>query len=138
MQTAPSLVSPSHVAQFRDEGYFVLESIMPHEHVELFRAELAASIDHIHREMDRLGTDVIGINHRNKRYFIMNRYRETGRLATALFSDYMAEICRAVIGPDAYLINEQYSIKYPGLDTKFSWHQDSGYVSAPHRPWVTT
>jgi len=135
--TATSQIADRHREQFRAEGFFVLENVMPPSHVELMRDELQHYMVQIHAGMDRLGQDKIGINHRNKRYFIMNRHEETGRLRPVLFSDYMADICRATIGENAWLLNEQYVIKCPGPGTKFSWHQDSGYVALPHRPWIT-
>lgn len=130
-------ITEHHTKQFRERGFFVLDAYLPEEHVALMRDELQHYMDQIHAEMDREGKDVIGINHRNKRYFIMNRHQETGRLRAVLFSDYMADICRATIGDNAWLLNEQYVIKCPGPGTKFSWHQDSGYVALPHRPWIT-
>src|ERR1041384_4165604 len=74
--------------QFRENGFFILERYMPEEHVDLMRDELQHYMDQIHAEMDRLGQDKIGINHRNKRYFVMNRHEETGRLRAVLFSEY--------------------------------------------------
>jgi ectoine hydroxylase-related dioxygenase (phytanoyl-CoA dioxygenase family) len=54
-----------------------------------------------------------------------------------LFSDYMADICRATLGPDAYLFNEQYVIKAAEKGMQFAWHQDSGYVGFPHREYLS-
>jgi ectoine hydroxylase-related dioxygenase (phytanoyl-CoA dioxygenase family) len=49
----------------------------------------------------------------------------------------MAEICRATLGPDVYLFNEQYVIKAAEKGMKFAWHQDSGYVGYPHREYLS-
>jgi ectoine hydroxylase-related dioxygenase (phytanoyl-CoA dioxygenase family) len=130
-------ITAEHMQQYRDAGYIILERVLPDEHLQIFREELAAYIEYIHHEMDRAGTDNIGISHRHKRYFIMNRHEESGRLRQVLFSDYMAMICQATIGDDAYLLNEQFAVKCNEPDTAFSWHQDSGYVNVAHRPWVT-
>jgi ectoine hydroxylase-related dioxygenase (phytanoyl-CoA dioxygenase family) len=122
---------------FVEQGYFLLERVLPADHLELVRSELGYYMDQIHAEMDRAGTDVIGINHRNSRYFISNKYKETGRLKPYMFSQYMAEICRATLGPDAYLFNEQYVVKAAEKGMKFAWHQDSGYIGHPHRPYLS-
>ncbi len=125
--------------QYREEGYFILERAIPPAHLQMLRDEAASFIDKIHAEMDRVGKDVIGINHRHKRYFISNRYKESARLHEFIFSDLMAAICRATLGPDAYLFNEQYVIKAAEVGMKFAWHQDSGYVGndSPHKPYLT-
>ncbi|HEX2411299.1 MAG TPA: phytanoyl-CoA dioxygenase family protein [Solirubrobacteraceae bacterium] len=35
------------------------------------------------------------------------------------------------------MFNEQYVIKAAERGMKFSWHQDSGFVGYPHRPYLT-
>lgn len=134
---AKPVVSDAQKQAYRDQGFFILERVIPQEHLELLRAEAAHYMDQIHAEMDAKGTDVIGINHRNSRYFIANRYKESGRLKAFLFSDYMAEICRATLGENAYVFHEQYVIKAAEKGMKFAWHQDSGYVGYPHREYLS-
>lgn len=91
----------------------------------------------MHDEMDRLGTDHIHISHRGKRYHIAKQYAAAPRLSEYVFSDLMAEICRATIGPEAFLFYDQYVVKAAEQGIKFSWHQDSGYLGFSHRPYVT-
>ena len=124
--------------QFIDEGYFVLERVIPDYFLELLQGECQSFIDRMDARMDKEGSDVLGINHRNKRYFIANCFREQPRLREFLFSPLMADICRATIGNNAYLFWEQYVVKGAETGMKFSWHQDSGYVSYPdHLPYLT-
>ena len=88
--------------------------------------------------MDQKVTDVLGINHRHKRYFIANCFQQEPKLRDFLFSDLMAEVCQATLGDTAYLFWEQYVVKGAEEGMKFSWHQDSGYVGYPdHRPYLT-
>jgi hypothetical protein len=56
--------------------------------------------------MDRLGTDHIHISHRGKRYHIAKQYDQIPRLSEYVFSDLMADVCRATIGETAYLSPE--------------------------------
>jgi hypothetical protein len=125
--------------QFRDEGFFLLERALSDEQLQILRDECARFIDLIHADLDRLGTDKDpgGFNQRGKRYFIGNRYQEGQRLHEVLFCDLMAAICRATIGPNAYLFVEQYVLKCAEVGQKFAWHQDSGYVGHEHRPYVS-
>ncbi len=138
MSTA--IATPITEGQKRDyanKGFFVLENVIAADDLRLLREEANWYMDQIHAEMDEKKTDVLGPNTRNSRYFVALKYKETGRLTPFLFSDLMADICRATIGPDAYLFHEQYVIKSAEKGGKFSWHQDSGYVAFPHREYVS-
>jgi ectoine hydroxylase-related dioxygenase (phytanoyl-CoA dioxygenase family) len=138
MNNMPSVtITAAQKRQYQDEGYFILERAIPANHLEILRGEAQKFIDKIHAEMDHEGKDVLGINHRNKRYFISNRYKESPRLNEVLFSNLMADICRATIGPDAFLFYEQYVIKAAEVGMKFAWHQDSGYVGHQHKRYVS-
>lgn len=134
----PIAITEAQKRQYRDEGYFILESVIPDHHLELLRGACQTFIDQMHARMDERGTDTLGINHRNKRYFVSNCFRQQPRLRAFLFSDLMAAICRATLGDNAYLFWEQYVVKGAETGMKFSWHQDSGYVGYPdHKPYLT-
>lgn len=134
--TAP-LVTDEMLEQYRTEGYFILESALDDEMVELLRSGAQHSIEKLDAAMDEAGVDRIGINARGKRYFSNFIYEDKPELRRFLFGDTMAEICRAVLGDEAYMFWEQYVIKAGDPDTSFAWHQDSGYVHEDHEPYLT-
>jgi ectoine hydroxylase-related dioxygenase (phytanoyl-CoA dioxygenase family) len=131
------LINDAHRQQYRSEGYFILENAISDDHLQILRNSCDHLIDVMHREMDRRGTDHIHISHRNKRYHIAKQYEQAPRLSEYVFSDLMAEVCRATIGETAYLFYDQYVAKAAEQGIKFSWHQDSGYLGFSHRPYVT-
>lgn len=135
--TTPVQITAEQRQQFQDEGYFILQRVIDDEQLDMLRDECERYINLMHEEMDRQGTDVLGLNHRDSRYFIANRYSDSQQLRHFLFSDLMAEICRATLGETAYLFHEQYVVKAAEKGMKFGWHQDSGYVGYPHRPYLT-
>jgi len=126
--TAPSLVSEKQKQQFKDEGYFILENCVPSEHLELLRDNCQSFIDDVNAEMDAKGVDRLGISARGKRYFVSGCYKKKPVMGRFIFSDLMADICRATLGDTAYLFHDQYVVKGADKDSAFSWHQDSGYV----------
>ncbi len=130
-------ITEQHIRDYREKGFFVLERVIPEHHLEMLRSECTRYIKMIEDEMDAQGVETIGINHRNKRYFISNRYRESPYIADFIFSGLMADICRATLGDTAYLFHEQYVVKAAEKGMKFGWHQDSGYVGHPHTPYLT-
>lgn len=131
------MITETQKQQYLEEGYFLLEGVIPDAHLTLLREEAARYIAAMDAEMDAQGVETLGINHKGKRYFISKKYKENQRLADFLFSDLMADICRATLGDDAYLFLEQYVIKMAEVGMEFAWHQDSGYIPFAHRPYLT-
>jgi hypothetical protein len=72
----PDLVTPAMLDQYRTEGYFVLESVLSPDELELLRSGAQFSMDRLDAIMDREGVDRIGINARGKRYFSSMVYQE--------------------------------------------------------------
>ena len=121
--------------QFQEEGYFVLEQVIPPDHLALLRGVC----DQLVVETDAMidcgeWEELSGITHKGQRYFIEGAYARKPELGRFLFSNTMAEICRAALGPTAYLFKNQFVVKCAKVGMNFSWHQDSGYIPEPHRP----
>ncbi len=131
------LVSQAQVEQFHREGYFILESAIPEDIVDSLRSECMRFVEARDRELEAKGIASDGITHYKKRYFIHGRDADSPIMTKFLFSDLMAEICRATLGDTAYLFHEQYVVKAADTDSKFAWHQDSGYVGHYHRAYLS-
>jgi ectoine hydroxylase-related dioxygenase (phytanoyl-CoA dioxygenase family) len=130
-------ISDAQRQQFRQEGYFILERVIPDHFLELLRGECQDFVDRKDAEMEAEGAQQQGITQKGKRYFISNCFKEQARLRQFLFSQMMADICQATLGENACLFWEQYVVKGAG-GSSFSWHQDSGYVGDPdHKPYLT-
>jgi ectoine hydroxylase-related dioxygenase (phytanoyl-CoA dioxygenase family) len=130
-------ISDEQRAQFEVEGYFILENMIPQTHMEGLRDECQRFIELADAEMDRQGVNVIGLNHRNSRYFMAFASKESQKVRDFLYSDLMAELCKATLGENSYLFFDQYVVKCAEKGMNFSWHQDSGYVGFPHKPYLT-
>ena len=133
MTTAPlpvieTLITEEMKQQFREDGYFTLERVVPEEHLELLRNNCRQFMAEADAKMDAEGVDRLGISAKGKRYFVNKCYEKIPSMGKFIFSDLMAEICRATIGDEAFLFWDQYVVKGPSKDSSFSWHQDSGYV----------
>lgn len=135
-QTAP-LITDAHKKQYQEQGFFILEGVIPEEELAMVREECAKLIADQDAEMEKQGTDTLGLSRRNSRYFVFLAYKDRPQLGSFIFNDLMAEVCRATIGDTAYLFWEQFVVK--GTDKKgaeFTWHQDSGYVDGEHEYYV--
>jgi ectoine hydroxylase-related dioxygenase (phytanoyl-CoA dioxygenase family) len=132
-----SIVSEDQEKQYHDEGYFVLDKVIPDRDLEVLRSECADLIRDQEKEMDRQKSDILNLSRRNSRYFVFLAFRDRPKLGEFIFSDLMADICKATIGKTAMLFWEQFVVK--GTDkvgADFPWHQDSGYVDRAHTPYV--
>jgi ectoine hydroxylase-related dioxygenase (phytanoyl-CoA dioxygenase family) len=124
---------------YRREGYMLLPSVIPAETLTMLREECSYFLGYCDAHMDKQGTQVDGLNHRGKRYFVHNRYRLSRRMWQFIFSPLMAEVAQAALGPNVYLFHEQWVVKGSEQGMKFAWHQDSGYVGKnfKHQPYLT-
>jgi len=136
MAVSAAAIRPEQARQFRDEGFFLLERVVPTSDLEVLRGECQRLIDERDREMDRLGVDKLDLDHRGSRYFV-HAYGQSPAIQKFLFSDLMADIARAALGETVYLFNEQYVVKAAERGMKFGWHQDSGFIGYAHRPYLT-
>jgi hypothetical protein len=128
--------------QFETDGYFILDDVIDAATLEMLRAECAFFVAREDAKMDALGTDVLDITHRNKRYHASFCIRDRPGLGRFVFGPLMEAVCRALLGPDAFLFYDQFVVKGAEAGMKLSWHQDSGYVNAVdgdvgHRPYIT-
>ncbi len=131
------LITAEQIEQYHREGFFILESVIPEHVLDALRAECLRYIDIADREMEAKGLRTDGITHYKKRYFISNRSASSPIMTDFLFSELMASICQATLGDNAYLFNEQYVVKAADTDSKFAWHQDSGYIGHYHRAYLS-
>ncbi len=132
-----ALVTQEQIDQYHREGYFILEAVIPPNVLAALQDECMRHVDMHDRAMEARGVTTEGITHYKKRYFISNRSAASPIMTDFLFSPLMAEICRATLGDTAYLFNEQYVVKAADSDSKFAWHQDSGYVGHYHRGYLS-
>ena len=131
------LITDEQRQQYLEEGYFVLERVLSPDQLELLRGVADFAVTKADQQMDAEGVDSLGLTTRGKRYFASLIYRDQPQLRAFLFSELMADICRATLGDEAHLFWEQYVIKAGDPDTTFAWHQDSGYVHENHEPYLT-
>lgn len=137
------IISETQKRKYQEDGFFVLEKVIPDESLQLLRTVCDGLIREQDEEMDRLGTNELNLSRRGSRYFVFLAFQKRPELAQFLFSDLMEEICRATVGPNALLFWEQFVVKATRDAKKsvFSWHQDAGYVDGlpvPHyvNAWV--
>jgi ectoine hydroxylase-related dioxygenase (phytanoyl-CoA dioxygenase family) len=129
-------ITSEQARQFREEGFFVLNRAVTPADLDTLREECQGLIDERDREMDRLGVDRLDLDRRGSRYFV-HAYGKSPAVERFLSSELMVQIAQATLGDTVYLFNEQYVVKAAEHGMSFSWHQDSGFIDYPHRPYLT-
>ena len=129
-------------ARFERNGFAVLNEVVDADSLAMLREECALFVAQADRELETRGSEVSGITHRGRRYFIAGRYRHSKRMPAFVFGDLMRAITTAFLGETVYLFNEQWVVKGAERGMKFAWHQDSGYVNFrdpgnTHAPYLT-
>ena len=135
--TTPSIITEAHKNQFREDGYMIVERCVPEEHLQILRDNCGAFMAEADAEMNAQKVSRLGLNAKGKRYFMAKCYKQKPELGRFIFSELMAEICRATIGGEALLFHDQYVVKGTDKDSSFSWHQDSGYVDLECPQYLT-
>ena len=123
--------------RYADEGFFVIDSFFDAGVVEALRAECDKSVAFIDGAMDDMGVDTYGLNHRRQRYIYPQQYKKSDVLPGILFSEPMADICRATLGQTAYLLIEQFVVKGPRCGLELGRHQDAGYIPFDFSTYAT-
>jgi ectoine hydroxylase-related dioxygenase (phytanoyl-CoA dioxygenase family) len=136
MGNGSSPVTAEHIHRFREDGFFVLDDVVPRHDLHGLRDECQRLVTEREAQMDRLGVGTLDLDHRGRRYFL-HAYDHSVVVRRFLFSALMQQIARATLGQTVYLFNEQYVVKAAERGMTFSWHQDSGFIEYPHAPYLT-
>ena len=136
------LVSDQHRELYASEGFMVLEGVIADDTLRMLREECSYFLGYMDARFDAGLVGEGALSFRGKRYFVNNYYRYSSRTWRFIFGDLMAEVCRATLGDEAWLFNEQWVVKGGEQGMNFSWHQDSGYVKfmdpgTEHKPYLT-
>lgn len=127
--TTPFAITPEQRAAYARDGYLVLERVLPADVLAALRAEADDALTWHEGEIKAQRT-VDRLNYVGEHYFIPGRSRARPNLARYLRGEIMIELCRSLVGPEAYLFIELFILKMPHNRVPFGWHQDHGYVDA--------
>ena len=139
----PVTITAEQRAQYRSEGWFVVENALEPELLDVARSTCDRARAALEREMRERGEDRHdNISILGSRYFVRKGRERYPEIRRVLFNDTTAALCSATIGATAYLQNEQFVVKLREPTSVFPWHQDSGYNiyrggAERHPPYVT-
>ncbi len=115
---------------FRRDGYLILENALSREEVALLQRccdELLAAGK----------ATVDGVSGARPHKFLFEAAKQKPELDRINFGPLITELCLQTLGPDVWQVNDQYSYKDALTGGTFGWHQDGGYIGAPHKLYLT-
>ena len=127
-------VLPTHLQQYDARGFFVLDRVIPPAHLELLRQladEAVAARIHGGNVGSDEGEQLMDTG--GGRYFIFGLEGERPEIYRALFGDWAVSIIGALTHESA-MFHTEFVVKEGGRrdgNTRFGWHQDGGYNTAP-------
>ncbi len=130
LRMAASLVTPAHAESYREHGYLVLDRVIDAATLALLRAEADRGVEEEAAALRRADPRFVPVSTLDDRYVVSGRSAKVPALRRLLLGELMAEICRATIGPDAFLFAETFVCKMPRNRTGWIWHQDSSYLAS--------
>ena len=131
-------LEPSLTRSFSDDGYCVLEQAIPEAALEALDTSCQAYLEEHIGLMAQVQADVLGLTHKDRRYFLPSWHDPAGEVGRFLFGDLMADVVGRLLGPEAYLFLELFIVKSGRIGMPFGWHQDSGYLlGQPHEPYLS-
>ncbi|MCF7808286.1 MAG: phytanoyl-CoA dioxygenase family protein [Candidatus Marinimicrobia bacterium] len=132
----PYMINSDQINRYHEDGYFILDNVFDRETLEMLREECDIAIAAQNHAMDREGSNSLGLSHRDSRYFVFLPSVERPRLREFIFSKFFYQIGQKLIGEPIYLFWDQFVAKFRDQKSVFNWHQDSGYVDTPHKPYL--
>jgi ectoine hydroxylase-related dioxygenase (phytanoyl-CoA dioxygenase family) len=132
--TLPLKITAEHCSLFDNQGFFVLESIIPTDHLELLR-NLSDQAVAARTSGSTVGTAEGAqlMDTANGRVFIFGLETEQPSMYRALLSDWALQILGSLTN-NASLFHTEFVVKAQDQGdqgTRFGWHQDGGYNTEP-------
>ena len=136
------IITKDQIKQYQHEGFMVVPKFLENEKLEMVRNVCDTKVAETEKDMRNRGVEKDRINVLGKKYFIHQPHKTHPSLENIIFSNKVAEVCKATIGDTAYLHSEQFVVKMTDSNTNFAWHQDSGYSvyqggAQEHTPYLT-
>lgn len=133
--TFPPKITDKHRSLFDSQGFFVLDNIIPNDHLQLLRdlsdQAVAARVNGSTVGTSE-GTQLMSTT--SGRVFIFGLESEQPSMYRALLSDWAFQIIHGLTD-ESSLFHTEFVVKAEDNGdegTRFGWHQDGGYNTAPN------
>ena len=131
------MLKESDVKFYFKNGYLILENKLDNKTL----SELKDSAKQLIDDYKKNRFTFIKKKERNiskhGKMFLANRCEDYPLMESFAKGSFIKGICKKILGEKIYLFNEQVVNKEPQTESKFAWHQDSGYVGCEHKTYLS-
>ncbi len=135
-------VSP--ISHFDREGFCVIKNTIRPDQIALLKNCAENGINIADAVFENYGKDRVGMHIRDQFYVFFNPSNHFPELKEVNFCSEVMSWIRKLLGPNSYLIHDQFTIKNPANPDNqsggFGWHQDrynSESVIETHDPFIS-
>lgn len=121
-------LNPEWQRRYAEEGYFVVERALDAALLERLRHEADVAMEEERGRLLRGEELYVPVSELDDRYVISGFVRRSEAVRELVFGPLAAAICRAALGPDAFLYSETFVCMAPHNQRGWIWHQDSSYL----------
>ena len=134
----------SHIRNFDQEGFCVIRNAIKPNQINLLKGCAANAIKKADAIFEYSGNDQVGMHIKDQFYVFFNPSNHFSQLKDVNFCSEVMSWIRKLLGPNSYLIHDQFTIKNPANPDNqsggFGWHQDrynSESVIETHDPFIS-
>jgi phytanoyl-CoA hydroxylase len=129
------MVTDMQLAQFREQGYFILEDLFGAAEINELTAHIDAFSEQHEAELQRQGQQ--GISRPREISFTTHLAEQDAAIRRFVAQPKLVAITTRVLGPDVALYWDQAVYKRPEAQRDFPWHQDNGYIPVEPAEYLT-
>lgn len=118
----------AEVEHFHREGYLVLERCLDAAALEPLRAAADRAMTQERERLLRGDPRFVPVSLLDDRYVVTGFCTHDASVQALALGELAADVCGALLGPDAYLFSDTFVLKAPQNRHGWIWHQDSSYL----------
>ena len=131
------MLKENEVKFYNQNGYLILKDKLDKKTLSDLKNSTTQLIEEFKKNQSTFIRDKNRNISKHGKMFLSNRCEDFPLMEKFTKGNFVKSICRSILGEKIYLFNEQVVNKEPQTESKFAWHQDSGYVGHDHKAYLS-
>ncbi len=122
---------------YLENGYLILNDKLDKQTIINLQNATQQMINEFKKNQESFTNDKKRNISQHGKMFLSNRCKDYPIIDKFAKGQFIKSICKSILGDNVYLFNEQVVNKESKTESKFAWHQDSGYVGYDHKTYLS-
>ena len=131
------MLKENEVKFYNQNGYLILKDKLDKKTLSDLKNSTTQLIEEFKKNQSTFIRDKNRNISKHGKMFLSNRCEDFPLMEKFTKGNFVKSICSSILGEKIYLFNEQVVNKEPQTESKFAWHQDSGYVGHDHKAYLS-